>query len=64
MKALVSVVTKIFILSLVIFLFYALGWLGIMPAKAVQVLVNTVLVGSALFLLADFMISSRMPGRE
>lgn len=64
MKGLSSIVTKILILSLVIALFFVLGWLGILPVKAMLVLVNTVLIGTALFLLADFMISSRMTGRE
>lgn len=64
MKGLSSIVTRILILALVIALFFALGWLGILPVKAMMVLVNTVLIGTSLFLLADFMISKRMPGRE
>lgn len=64
MKGLASSMTKIFILTLVVVLFSTLSWLGVMPLKAAQVLLNTVLIGAALFLLADIMISSRVPGRD
>lgn len=64
MKGLASLVAMIFILALIVVLFITLSWLGIMPLKAVQVLLNTLFIGAVLFLLADIMISSRLPGRE
>lgn len=62
MKGLASLAWMVFMLVFVVVLFFTFSWLGIMPVKAVQVLLNTLLIGTALFLLADIMISSRVPG--
>lgn len=58
MKRIPSVLQKIILLIVISLAFVYLGWAGIMPVVAVQVLVNTFLAGLALVFLAEILISS------
>ena len=58
MKTLPSVLRNIFLLVLISFVLMALGWIGVMPVAAVQVLLNTLFVGVVLVLFADILIDA------
>lgn len=53
-----SLLAKITVLSLVVLLFIALSWLGVMPLKVVLVFINTLFVGACLYLMVDIMLNT------
>ena len=55
---------RLFLLAVVAVVAVALNFSGIMPVKATQVFLNTLLVGFALILLADQLIRSRINERS
>lgn len=58
MKSIPSVLRQILYLALASLAFISLGWLGIMPVAAVQVLLNTLFIGAVLVLFADILINA------
>ena len=64
MGKLPSVFGSIIVLALTALVLVSLGWLGVMPVLAVQVMVNTLLIGDALFLFADILLNARMEQRH
>jgi hypothetical protein len=59
-----SLLAKIAVLSLVIVFFCALSWLGVMPLKVVLVFINTIFMSTALFLMADIMLNTRLRQKQ
>lgn len=55
---------RFFLLAVVATLAIALNVFGIMPVKATQVFLNTILVGIGLVLLADLLIRTRLRERS
>lgn len=45
-----------FVLASLVFI--SLGWLGVMPVPAVQVLLNTLFIGAVLVLFAEILINT------
>ena len=58
MKVIPSVLFKVMMFALASLAFISLGWLGVMPVPAVQVLLNTLFIGAALVLFAEILISA------
>ena len=56
--------TRLFLLAVVAVMAVALNFFGVMPVKATQVFLNTLLVGFALILLAEMMINTRLKERS
>ncbi len=56
--------TRLFLLAIIAVSAIALNVFGVMPVKATQVFLNTLLVGFALILLADQLINSRIKERS
>lgn len=56
--------TRLFLLAVVAIVAISLNMFGVMPVKATQVFLNTLLVGFALILLADQLINTRMKERS
>lgn len=52
------------LLSLLAIMAIALNFFGIMPVKATQVFLNTLLIGFGLILLAETMINTRIKERS
>jgi hypothetical protein len=55
---------RLFLLAIVAVSAVALNVFGVMPVKATQVFLNTLLVGFALILLADLLINTRLRERS
>lgn len=55
---------RLFLLAVIAILAIALNVFGVMPVKATQVFLNTLLVGFALILLADQLINTRIGERS
>lgn len=55
---------RLFLLAIVAVAAVALNVFGVMPVKATQVFLNTLLVGFALILLADLLINTRLRERS
>lgn len=55
---------RLFLLSVIAILAIALNIFGVMPVKATQVFLNTLLIGFALILLADLLINTRIGERS
>ncbi len=55
---------RLLLLAVLTVLGIALNVYGIMPVKATQVFLNTILVGFALILLADLLIRTRLKERS
>ena len=56
--------TRLFLLAVVAIVAISLNMFGVMPVKATQVFLNTLLVGFALILLADQLINTRIKERS
>lgn len=59
MEGLAFLLKNILALVFVAFGFLSLYWLGILPAIALQVLLNTLYMGLALFIFVDILLNTR-----
>ena len=56
--------TRLFLLAVVAVMAVGLNFFGIMPVKATQVFLNTLLIGFGLILLAEMLINTRLKERS